>query len=126
MLNRIRILAIALTLSLGLIPAEAALVFNTNAVWKLLKGRTEASTPDATAWRLRNFDDSAFVPSPSPFWYGDVQPGGTELTDMLNTYTCIFLRRTFVVTNLADFTTLQALSRCDDGYLVWINGTNVL
>jgi hypothetical protein len=126
MLNRMRIFVLALALSLGSIPAQAALVFNTNAVWKLFKGRSEASTPDTTAWRLLNFNDAAFVPAPAPFWYGDVQPGGTELTDMLNTYTCIFLRRTFVVTNLADFASLQVASRCDDGYLVWINGTNVL
>src|SRR5262245_57641302 len=96
--NHIRTLLLALALTLGTtIPTQAALILNTNAVWKLLKGRTEASTPDTTAWRLRNFDESAFTPAASPFWYGDVQPGGTELTDMLNAYTSIYLRRTFLV-----------------------------
>jgi hypothetical protein len=126
MLKRIRIPLLALAMSLASISTEAALVFNTNAVWKLFKGRTEASSPDSTAWRRLIFDDAAFTPAPSPFWYGDAQPGGTELPDMLNGYSSIFLRRTFVVTNLADFSTLQILSRCDDGYLVWINTTNVL
>lgn len=126
MLKRIRIPLLALALILASASTEAALIFNTNAVWKLLKGRNEASSPDNTAWRRLIFDDSAFAPAPSPFWYGDVQPGGTELTDMLNSYSSIFLRRTFVVTNLADFSTLQIVSRCDDGYLVWINTTNVL
>src|SRR5439155_3281523 len=80
---------------------EAGLIFNTNANWRLFKGRTEASTPDTTAWRRLNFVDSSFVDARAPFWYnvtGDSSTlsGGTRLSDMQNQYTCIFLRRTFV------------------------------
>jgi hypothetical protein len=117
---------LGLALLLGLTaPAEAEVIFSTNAPWKLFKGRSEASTPDTTAWRTIGFDDAAWTPAPAPFWYGDVLPGGTQLTDMLNQYTCLFLRRTFVVTNLADFSTLRLGARCDDGFIAWINGVEV-
>jgi len=111
-------------------PVHSALLFNTNATWKYFKGRTEASTPDRTAWRGVNFDDAAFTVSPAPFWYdvtGDSSTlsGGTKLTDMQNQYTCIFLRRTFVLSDLANIGALRFGANCDDGYIVWINGTEV-
>jgi hypothetical protein len=44
-------------------PAEAALLFNTNANWNLFKGRSEASTPDTAAWRKLLFNDSTWTNS---------------------------------------------------------------
>ncbi len=121
-----RNLLTALVLGATLIgQSHAALLFNTGASWRLFKGRTEASTPDVTAWRTVNFNDVAFTNAPAPFWYGDVYPGGTQLTDMQNTYTTIFLRRSFVMTNLADISALKLSAFCDDGFIVWINGTEV-
>jgi len=114
------ILALALAGS-----SQAAQVFSTGASWRYFKGRSEASTPDTTAWRGINFNDAAFTTAPAPFWYGDVLPGGTQLNDMINQYTCIFLRRTFVLTNTADISALRFGSACDDGYIAWINGTEV-
>lgn len=105
--------------------SQAALVFNTGANWRWFKGRTEASTPDATAWRGINFNDSAFTTASSPFWYGDVQTGGTQITDMQNQYTSIFLRRTFVLSSVSDISSLKLSAMCDDGFIVWINGTEV-
>ncbi len=106
-------------------PLHATLLFNTNATWNYFKGRTEASSPDTTAWRQINFNDASWTPAPAPFWYGDRYTGGTEITDMYNQYLCIFMRRTFVLTNLGDITGLQLGSRCDDGYIAWINGVEV-
>ncbi len=116
--------AVALT-TLLVAESHAALIFNTGASWRFFKGRTEASTPDATAWRGANFGDSAFADSSAPFWYGDVYAGGTQLTDMQNQYTSIFLRRSFVMTNLADISSLKLSAFCDDGFVVWINGVEV-
>lgn len=118
---------IALTaLTLGMLAeSHAALVFNTGASWRWFKGRSEASTPDTTAWRGINFNDSAFTTAPAPFWYGDVLPGGTQITDMQNQYTTIFLRRTFVLSSTADISSLKLSALCDDGFIVWINGTEV-
>jgi hypothetical protein len=121
-------LVLALALMLGFeIAVPAALLFNTNAPnWRYFKGRSEASTPDTTAWRQLTFDDSAFTNAPAPFWYGDVLPGGTQLTDMINQYTSIYMRRTFTINNLSEVSGLRLGYRCDDGFIAWINGVEVL
>jgi hypothetical protein len=107
------------------VPVQGALLVPTNSPnWRLFKGRTEAATP-IDAWRFASFADTAFATSLAPFWYGDVRPGGTQLTDMINTYSCFFLRTTFVVTNLADITSLQMHFYIDDGFVMWINGVEV-
>jgi hypothetical protein len=113
------------------IPARAEILVNTNDTFRLAKGLTEASSPDVTAWRLLAFNDAAFSNAPSPFWYdasGDTSTllGGTVLSDMQNAYSCIFLRKTFVVTNLAEVSSLQFGSLIDDGYVAWINGVEVV
>src|SRR5688572_28197714 len=105
-----------------LLHSPAKVFFNTGADWKYFKGRSEASTPDVTAWRQPGFNDGAFTPACAPFWYGDVLPGGTQLTDMMNQYTTIYMRRTFNVENLADIAGLRLGFQCDDGFIAWING----
>lgn len=45
---------------------------------------------------------------------------------MRNVYRCIFLRKTFVVTNRAEIGGLRLASVVDDGFVAWINGTEVL
>jgi hypothetical protein len=123
-MNRIRIVWLTAVLLLFAAHAEAALIFNTNATWKLFKGRSEASTPNTTAWRNIVFDDSAWTTSPASFYYGEPFTG-TLLSDMSGGYTCIFLRRTFVVTNLAQVTGLILNTTVDDGFIIWINGIEV-
>jgi hypothetical protein len=123
--KRIRIILVVLAVALFAPHSSAGLLFSTGAVWNLFKGRTEASTPNTTAWRSIAFNDSAFTTAPAPFWYGDAQLGGTQLTDMQNHYSCIFLRRTFVLTNLTEFSALRLSAFVDDGFVVWINGTEV-
>ncbi len=107
-------------------PSFAADVIATGSSWKFLRGTNEASLPDPTAWRQRTFNDSAFATAPAPFWYGDVLPGGTQLTDMQNVYTCIFLRRTFTLTNVADLQAFQFGAFCDDGFIAWLNGVEIV
>lgn len=40
-------------------------------------------------------------------------------------YTCIFMRQSFELSNVADISELQLGSVSDDGYIVWINGVEV-
>ena len=68
----------------------AATLIDRGAAWRWRPGITEASTP-AEAWRGLAFNDAAFTTAPAPFWYGDVLPGGTEITGMINVYGSIFL-----------------------------------
>jgi len=118
--------ALALICSALITQAAEISIFSTNATWRWLRGTSEASAPDASSWRSNSFNDAAFAPAPAPFWYGDVLPGGTQLTDMLGSYSCIFLRRTFVVTNVAEFSALRFGAQVDDGYVIWINGSERL
>lgn len=105
-------------------PTQAALLFNTNATWKYFKGRSEASTPNTAAWRGIIYDDSSWLSGAAPFYYGE-SLSGTLLDDMRSGYTCIFMRRTFVLTNLAEISALTLNTVTDDGHIVWINGTEM-
>lgn len=118
---------LALTLGLYLAFActsPAALLITTNSTWKLFKGRSEASSP-ISAWRAIAFDDGAWTASPAPFSYGEGYTTGTMLDDMRGQYTCIFLRHTFVTTNIPDIAALRLSALSDDGFIAWINGTEV-
>ncbi|MCX8157631.1 MAG: Ig-like domain-containing protein, partial [Verrucomicrobiae bacterium] len=99
-----------------------------NAVYRFFRGRTEASDP-YNAWRLLNFDDSAWEVGMAPFYYDANTPpvysGNTALNDMRNNYTCVFLRHAFVVRNVQAITNMFVQFRCDDGFAAWINGVEV-
>jgi CotH kinase protein/Lamin Tail Domain/Bacterial TSP3 repeat len=123
MKSRLSVL-IVLTLVLAT-TAQGAAIFDRGATWRWRPGTNEASTPVGN-WRLGTFNDAQFVTAPSPFWYGDVLPGGTEIAGMQNVYGSIFLRKTFVVTNLAEIGGLRLGSLVDDGFVAWINGVEVL
>lgn len=119
-----------LLLLLGLLPlsaprAHAAVLVPAAASWRWRPGTDEASSP-VGLWRERGFADAGFTLAPAPFWYGDTLPGGTQITGMQNVHGCLFLRTTFVVTNLTEIGGLRLTSHVDDGFVAWINGTEVL
>src|SRR5258705_6304192 len=107
----------------------------TNATWKFLKGHSEASSPDATAWRQPTFDDSTWTSAPAPFYYTSTatEPPfyeggpvtGTVLSDMVSNYTCVFIRKTLVITNAATAGEVTVQVAGDDGFIVWLNGAEV-
>ena len=111
--------------------ANGAVLVPTNSTWNYFKGLSEASSPDPTAWRAGDFDDSSWATGQGAFYYEN-QPGSateytgnTLLDDMFGGYTCVFLRKTFVVTNPADISELRLDAFSDDGFIAWINGTEV-
>ncbi len=93
-------------------------------LWRWAKGASEASTPDATAWRLGTFDDANWTAATLPLFYGEALTG-TELTDMQNRYSSVFLRRAFTVASPADVRLLTLRVKVDDGFIAWINGREV-
>ncbi|HXT39817.1 MAG TPA: CotH kinase family protein, partial [Candidatus Angelobacter sp.] len=111
--------------------ANAAVIFPTNSTWTYFKGFSEASVPDPTAWRAVGFDDSSWPSGQAAFHYENSPgtatsyTGNTLLDDMFGGYTSIFLRKTFVVTNVADISELQFHAFSDDGFIAWINGTEI-
>ncbi len=111
--------------------ARSASIFPVNSTWRYFKGLSEASTPDTTAWRNLGFADGTWLTGEAPFFFDDnpgsanAYTGNTELTDMFGNYSCIFMRQTFVLTNVAQIPQLQLTAWSDDGFIAWINGTEV-
>jgi len=91
--------------------------------WTYHKGTTEASDP-ADLWRRPSFDDSGWTNGAAPFGYGD-GPYGTDLTGMEDLYTSVFLRREFTVEHPARVDAIELWALYDDGFIMWINGTEV-
>lgn len=100
----------------------------TNAVWRLFKGTAEPSPANLPAWRTASFADTPWTEARAPFWYGEAARfagQGTQLGDMLNRYSTIYLRFRFSVANPAAFESLQLNAFCDDGFQAWLNGRPV-
>jgi hypothetical protein len=76
------------------VQAQTLLVVPRGDLWRWAKGTAEASTPDTSAWRGATFNDGAWSVGRLPVFYGEALTG-TELTDMQNRYSSVFLRRTF-------------------------------
>jgi hypothetical protein len=106
-----------------------AVLVQSNSVWRFVKGFAEASDP-RDAWRQPGFDDSSWSNAPAPFFFGDPYTNasirGTLLSDMQSNYTTIFLRHEFTVENLGAITSVRINHQTDDGFIAWINGTEVL
>src|SRR5947208_16626152 len=100
--------------------AHADVIFPTNSTWRYFKGLSEASSPDPTAWRAIDFDDSSWTTGQAAFYYENqtnsatAYTGNTLLDDMFGGYTCLFLRKAFVITNPADVSELQLYAFSDD------------
>ena len=121
---RICLLVAAFMLStLPAIQAQEIMVAN-GASWRWRKGTNEVSTPN-NLWRNNGFNDSTWQTGAAPFHYGESLVNGTTLSDMSNSYTCVFLRIPFVVTNVAEISSVQFVVNYDDGFVAWINGTEV-
>ena len=125
-------LALGVSMLLGMAgSSKGALIFATNDTWRYFKGTSEASSPDTTAWRATNFNDSSWLTGAGGFYYENdpasatAYTGSTVLPDMFGGYTCIFMRKTFVLTNLATVSALQLNTLSDDGFIAWINGAEV-
>jgi hypothetical protein len=109
----------------GTVDSSSRTLIAAGSVWAYRRGVSEASMP-TDAWRQKGYDDSAWLPGPTPIGYDPTLPLGTALTDMPGNYSSVFFRKTFVVTNLSDATSLFLDALYDDGFKVWINGLNIL
>jgi len=109
-------------------PAQAATVnyFSLGSPWQFRLGTNEASSP-ISQWRT-NVDDAGWsAPVPTPIGYGTPAPVTfiPESDAITPNWLCVFMRRTFVVSNVADVASATLSINIDDGYVVWINGTEV-
>ena len=114
--------------------APAAVLFNFGTNWNYFIGTAAASTPQS-AWRSNNFNDSSWLSGPTPIGYPSAppnDPGGYEAairttlpTSTVGNYTTVYLRRTFVVSDPTNFTQFRFNVVCDDGFVLWVNGSFV-
>ncbi|MCU0363919.1 MAG: CotH kinase family protein, partial [Bacteroidales bacterium] len=91
--------------------------------YSYLKGKDAASL--SQDWMSPVFDDSGWAKGFAPFRYGD-GASGTELTDMMNSYSTVYLRSKFECTSSSNITKLTVLADYDDGFIIWINGNRAL
>jgi hypothetical protein len=92
--------------------------------FKYLKG-SQASTL-ASNWVGTGFNDGLWAVGNAPFWYGEVITGGTEITDMMNNYSTLYLRSSFEAFNISSLEDVLLNLVFDDGFVIWINGEEVL
>jgi hypothetical protein len=109
-------------------PVQAATVnyFSYGSPWRFRLGTNEASAP-VTTWRTNFNDEGWSLPVPTPIGYGAPAPVTfiPESDEILPPWQCVFMRRTFVVTNPAAVASATLTINIDDGYVVWINGTEI-
>lgn len=103
--------------------ADGATLIPFNSSWKYLKGTVEASSP-TNAWRTTGFNDTAWAGGTAPFYYGETL-SGTLLSDMQGVYSCLFIRKNFNIADPAGLVALKLDVQIDDGFIAWINGTEV-
>jgi len=113
----------------------ATILVPSNTVWRFVPGTNEASPSDITAWRQLAFDDSSWSNSATPFNYSTpytdtytnaLTGPGTYLSDMQGLYQCIYLRIPFLLTSPSSVSNFIYRHQSDDGFVAWINGTEVL
>ena len=104
--------------------ASGGALFNSGESWRYFKGTAE---PSATAgdWRQIGFADGAWSVGTASIGFGDPFVV-TNLADMRNNYSTVYLRKTFNVQDPAAISGLSLEAQFDDGINVWINGTHVL
>jgi len=112
----------ALLFSLN-VASQTQTIIDWNSQWSYFKGNSEPSIPN-TLWTGVDFNATSWPIGNAPFRYGDGS-GGTELTDMQNSYTTLYIRKEFVVSNTDDVDQIRLTVDYDDGFVLWINGNEV-
>ncbi len=96
--------------------------------WRYFKGTQEPS-PDttgapSTAWTRPDFDASSWTPGATGIGFGD-NDDATVLQDMRNRYVSVYLRREFTITDPGDASDLLLSVDYDDGFVAYLNGTEI-
>ena len=99
--------------------------------WRYRKGISEASEP-LDLWTTSDFnEDATWQIGQTPIGYGD-NDDNTILNDMRGPsvngsepYTCIYLRKEFLVDSIDVPSRLLLRAYVDDGAIIWINGIEV-
>jgi hypothetical protein len=111
----------ALILCVGL-NSIAQIQFGTGSTFKYLKGNSASNL--SSDWYKTGFNDTGWSSGSAPFRYGK-GTGGSQLTDMKNSYTTVYLRSTFTAQSVSKIKKIKFSANFDDGFVLWINGQQV-
>ena len=99
--------------------ADAQISFGPTASFSYLKGKDAATLP--ANWMNGLYTPVGWSVGNEPFWYGD-GADGTQLSDMQNSYSTVYLRSTFTALNITELQDVTFSVNFDDGFIIWING----
>ena len=88
--------------------------------WRYFKGKLE---PPAN-WTAVSFADGSWAVGPSGFGYGDGDDA-TVLSDMAGSYKTVYIRHVFDVAQPQALVDLTLVVDYDDGFVAYLNGTEV-
>lgn len=105
------------------IQAYGQINYSLDSQMRYLKGKDAVGL--TVNWINSSFDDSGWAQGNAPIRYGD-GIGGTVLDDMMNSYSVVYMRSTFTVENAENLDEIILSLDFDDGFVIWINGQQVL
>ncbi len=117
------IFLIILGLYVPIFEANSQIDFSSASNYKYLKGIDASALP--SNWTGSGFNDSYWLTGMSPFWYGD-GVGGTQLSDMQNSYSTVYFRSKFTASRVDAIQDVTFNVDYDDGFVLWVNGQEVL
>jgi hypothetical protein len=91
-----------------------------NALWQYLAG----SAPRGRSWTQLNFNADGWKTGEAGFGYNYAN-NRTQLANMLNNYSVVYLRREFQVEQVDRITDLGLLALYDDAFIAYLNGAEV-
>ena len=106
--------------TVSMVDDEKVMAIQQGNIWRYFKG---TSFPGAN-WNTREFDDSAWLAGPAGMGYGDGDDQ-TVLNDMPGNYMTLYMRRDFTIVDASAVTGLDFQVDYDDGFVAFINGTEV-
>lgn len=105
-------------------PATGTVLSPLGAAWRYLDDGSE----QGTAWRAPGFDDATWSNGVARLGFGADASATTTIrrtTQAGGVITNFYFRRSIVVTNPADFTSIQFRYQRDDGCIVFLNGSQI-
>ncbi len=94
-------------------------VFQAGDFWRYFEGRTYPGD----AWTTLDYDDQDWAQGPAGFGFGD--DDDWTLVDMQGQYVTLYLRKYFEIEGPSDVSKLTFTVDYDDGFVAYINGTEV-
>jgi Calcineurin-like phosphoesterase len=103
-------------------PADFIVLIEQHDLWQYLAG----TRPVSPNWTGPAFVPAGWRSSRADFGYGDERRHQTELSDMKNRYTTVYLRHEFEVENADYVSELGLMIDYDDAFVAYLNGREVL